>query len=214
MKTFTKITVGFVTQTFEKDKSGKYVCSEQEFIAGDTVDYENVDGEKITPPVYEYQPFEMVIPCGITQRPTLGLLEAQLLEACKTLTSYTMDLLYRLDDQVNINDVDEVQQARDVIEKYTTGYSTDTPQRYEITIEEQAPDFPPKTIEVSLLVENGQLWLKPEGYGEKCTEDGEGSPIGIEIWQGKLRLIAFTDINSEDPQIIEMENAREELRKD
>ena len=94
MKTFTKITVGFVTQTFEKDKSEKYVCTGQEFIAGDTVDYENVDGEKITPPEYEYQPFEMALPCRITQRSTLGLLEAQLLEACKTLTSYTMDLLY------------------------------------------------------------------------------------------------------------------------
>jgi len=44
---------------------------------------------------------------------------ADLLEACKVLTSYTMDLLYRLDDQVNIGDVEELQQAKDAIAKYT-----------------------------------------------------------------------------------------------
>ena len=45
---------------------------------------------------------------------------ADLLEACKVLTSYTMDLLYRLDDQVNIADVEEIQQAKDAIAKYTS----------------------------------------------------------------------------------------------
>ena len=43
---------------------------------------------------------------------------ADLLEACKVLTSYTMDLLYRLDDQVNIGDVEEIQQTKDAIAKY------------------------------------------------------------------------------------------------
>ena len=45
---------------------------------------------------------------------------AGLLEACKVLTSYTMDLLYRLDNQVNIADVEEIQQAKDAIAKYTS----------------------------------------------------------------------------------------------
>ena len=45
---------------------------------------------------------------------------ANLLEACKVLTSYTMDLLYRLDNQVNIADVEEIQQAKDAIAKYTS----------------------------------------------------------------------------------------------
>jgi len=44
---------------------------------------------------------------------------ADLLEACKVLTSYTMDLLYRLDDQINIGDVEELQQAKDAIAKYS-----------------------------------------------------------------------------------------------
>ena len=45
---------------------------------------------------------------------------AELLEACKVLTSYTTDLLYRLDNQVNIADVEEIQQAKDAIAKYTS----------------------------------------------------------------------------------------------
>jgi len=45
--------------------------------------------------------------------------EKELLEACKTLTSYTSDLLYRLDDQVNLGDVEEIQQAKDAIARYT-----------------------------------------------------------------------------------------------
>ena len=44
---------------------------------------------------------------------------AELLEACKVLTSYTMDLLYRVDNQVNLGDVEEIQQAKDAIAKYT-----------------------------------------------------------------------------------------------
>jgi len=44
---------------------------------------------------------------------------AKLLEACKVLTSYTMDLLYRLDNQVNLGDVQEIQQAKEAIAKYS-----------------------------------------------------------------------------------------------
>ena len=46
MERFTKITVGFVTQTFEKKAEGKFVCTAQEFIAGDQCDYEDAGGEQ------------------------------------------------------------------------------------------------------------------------------------------------------------------------
>ncbi|GAG46256.1 unnamed protein product, partial [marine sediment metagenome] len=49
---------------------------------------------------------------------------ADLLEACKVLTSYTVDLLYKLDDQINLDDVEEIQQARAAIARYD---STGTP---------------------------------------------------------------------------------------
>jgi len=61
MDKFTKITVGFVTQTFEKDSKGRFVCTHQEFIAGDQCDYEDVEGNPIEPPDHEYQPYNMTL---------------------------------------------------------------------------------------------------------------------------------------------------------
>ena len=43
----------------------------------------------------------------------------ELLEACRNITSYTRDLLYRMDNQVNLNDIEEVRQARDAIDKHS-----------------------------------------------------------------------------------------------
>ena len=61
MERFTKITVGFVTQTFEKNDKGRFVCAAQEFIAGDQCDYEDAEGNPIEPPDYEYQPYNMTL---------------------------------------------------------------------------------------------------------------------------------------------------------
>jgi len=49
---------------------------------------------------------------------------AGLLEACKVITSYTVDLLYKLDDQINLDDIEEIQQAKAAIAGYN---STGTP---------------------------------------------------------------------------------------
>jgi len=51
---------------------------------------------------------------------TLGtaLPATELLTACEVLTSYVMDLLYRLDNQVCLDDVEELQQARQAIDRY------------------------------------------------------------------------------------------------
>ena len=80
---------------------------------------------------------------------------------------------------------------------------------FTITLKEQCVDAQPDDIKVKLLSEGGQLWIQPDGYGEKCTADGYGCPVGMEIWQGRIRLIVFDNINSEDPLIIDLENARE-----
>lgn len=61
MDKFIKITVGFVTQTFEKNASGKFVCNKQEFIAGDQCDYEDAEGNPIDPPEHRYQPYNMTL---------------------------------------------------------------------------------------------------------------------------------------------------------
>jgi len=134
---------------------------------------------------------------------------ADLLEACKVITSYTSELLYQLNDQVDLNEIEEIQQAKEVITNYRP---VETAGQLEMTLQEQAPECPDKSIELSLLSENNHLWIRPAGYGEKCTTDGEGSPVGMEIWQGRLRLVVFDNINSEDPQIIDLENARETAR--
>ncbi len=42
----------------------------------------------------------------------------ELLETCRNITSYTMDLLYKLNNQVNLDDIEEVQQAREAIAKH------------------------------------------------------------------------------------------------
>ena len=83
---------------------------------------------------------------------------------------------------------------------------------YKATIKEQCSDSEPIELEVNILSESGQLWIQPEGYGEKCVIDDEGYPIGIEIWQGKLRLVLFDDINSEEAKIIDLEKAKKSRR--
>ena len=83
---------------------------------------------------------------------------------------------------------------------------------YTINLKEQCPDVPPVEIKVNILSEGGQIWIQPEGYGEKCAEKGEGWPIGLEIWQGRIRLIIFDNVNREEPRIIDLEKARETAR--
>lgn len=54
-----KVTVGFVIQTFDDNQE----CTNQEFVAGDDVQYEDAEGNSIDPPDNEtYQPFDMVHP--------------------------------------------------------------------------------------------------------------------------------------------------------
>ena len=83
---------------------------------------------------------------------------------------------------------------------------------YTTILKEQCCDAPPAEIKVNIFFEGGQIWIGAEGYGEKCAMDGEGRPIGMEIWQGRLRLIVFPDINNEEPQIVDLENAKETAR--
>ena len=60
---FVKITVGFICQTFEKNADSKFVCTDQEFIAGDQSDYEDINGNPLeNAPECEFQPYEMASP--------------------------------------------------------------------------------------------------------------------------------------------------------
>jgi hypothetical protein len=70
MNKFTKTTVGFVTQTYQKGHKGRFVCTHQEFIAGDQCDYEDAEGNPIEPPDYEYQPYNMTLRSKATEETT------------------------------------------------------------------------------------------------------------------------------------------------
>jgi hypothetical protein len=87
-----------------------------------------------------------------------------------------------------------------------------TENTYTINITEQCPDAPDVEIPVYILSEGGHIWIQPQGYGERCAAEGEGYPIGIELWEGRLRLIVFDDINRDEPQIIDLEKAKETAR--
>ena len=61
MDKFIKITIGFVMQSYNKSAVGKFICTKQEFIAGDDVQFENLKGDSIEAPEHEYQPFNMTL---------------------------------------------------------------------------------------------------------------------------------------------------------
>jgi hypothetical protein len=62
---FKKFVTGFVIQNY--DTNGK--CTSQEFVAGDEVEWEDSNGEPISTPPHQYQPFNMVQPCPNTITP-------------------------------------------------------------------------------------------------------------------------------------------------
>ena len=64
---YSKITVGFVVQDY-KDEG---ICTSQEFIAGEEVEYENKFGEpvNVNTEAEVYQPFDMVQPVQLLQEP-------------------------------------------------------------------------------------------------------------------------------------------------
>jgi len=57
--------------------------------------------------------------------------------------------------------------------------------------------------------------LHVKGYGDKCSDNGKGYPVMIEVYEGKLRVIIWADINEEEPtHTIELDGAMESKRKD
>jgi len=140
--------------------------------------------------------------------------EDRLLNACKTLTSYTSDLLYQLDNQVNLDEIDQLRQAKAAIGDYESQNTSEGSRLIELMLKELSSEHPKATIPVHLLGEHGKLWIRPQGYGDACSEEGQGFPIALELWQGRLRLVVFSEINNEEPQILDLEKARESNRSD
>lgn len=62
--------------------------------------------------------------------------------------------------------------------------------------------------------DSGMLEIYVEGFGEKDADDGDGSIVQLEIWEGDLRVLVRQDINCPDPTILSMEMAKESGRRD
>lgn len=69
------------------------------------------------------------------------------------------------------------------------------------------------SIDVTIEHTGCSLYIKAEGYGENVSQDREGFPIKLELWEGELRLLVWDNINEQDPKIINLEKAKESNRK-
>lgn len=56
-----------------------------------------------------------------------------------------------------------------------------------------------KSIDCTARVVDGHLVLNIDGYGDHCSDKNDGWPIMVEPYEGKLRVILWSDINQEDP---------------
>ena len=69
-------------------------------------------------------------------------------------------------------------------------------------------------MEVAITEGSCGILISPEGYGDKMSRDGQGSPILLEQCDGVLRLVVWADINQEDPtHIINLSGAQEGCRR-
>lgn len=70
-----------------------------------------------------------------------------------------------------------------------------------------------KTVNGKVVAENYGLEIFIEGYGNYSCESGQGSPLFLEIWDGELRAVLWSNINEEDPtHVVSLEKAREDSR--
>ena len=67
-----------------------------------------------------------------------------------------------------------------------------------------------ETLQVRVTCNNSAISILPAGYGDFGSAPGHGCPVFLELYQGRLRLIVFPDINDQEPSIIDLEAARDE----
>ena len=73
-------------------------------------------------------------------------------------------------------------------------------------------DCPRMPVSCEIKDINGSLFIYLKGYGEHGTENGYGAPVVIEMAKGRLRALIWTDINKQDPMIVDLEGAAEANR--
>lgn len=64
--------------------------------------------------------------------------------------------------------------------------------------------------EIEVQIEEGGIAIRPLGYGDKTSLDGQGSPVFIEFRKGIPFVIIWDDINNEEPNhVISLKSAAE-----
>lgn len=79
-------------------------------------------------------------------------------------------------------------------------------------VDQADPKAPP--VAGSIKVDANGIYIAIDGHGECEAADGAGTPVGLELYEGKVRVLVWDDINDADPTITEMDGAKESNRKE
>jgi len=66
------------------------------------------------------------------------------------------------------------------------------------------------SLPIKIVSNDSAISIFPEGYGDFGSAPGHGFPVFLELYEGRLRLVVFPDINDQEPTIIALEAARDE----
>lgn len=70
-----------------------------------------------------------------------------------------------------------------------------------------------ETLPIRIEISDVAISIYPQGHGDCRSDDGQGCPLYLEFYQGHIRVVAFSDINTEVPHIIYLSGAREDRRR-
>jgi hypothetical protein len=65
----------------------------------------------------------------------------------------------------------------------------------------------------SIKIVDGHMLISFDGYGDCMSNDGDGSPLLVGLYNNQLKVFMWDDINKEDvTHIISLEGAKENKR--
>ena len=80
-------------------------------------------------------------------------------------------------------------------------------------LSDQLTDDAEPKVQAKINCRGGSLHIHVDGYGDSCSLDGDGYPIAIEIADGELRVVVWSDINQEEhTHLIPLTKAKEYAR--
>lgn len=107
-----------------------------------------------------------------------------------------------------------LEQCRAVYDRLRDEHERETPQAEPICVlKDQAASEAARRVPVFIRASASWLEIRPAGYGEADAVDGCGSPVLLELHDGRLRLVISPDINSDEKTVIDLEEAREDRRR-